>query len=166
MEFTNLGVTTDAVGVVVSCHLAEDTSFVVPLPASILNNNDIGLVHSYFTSTKIPKASILGSEIVRNLDAPVVATFSLKEPNVIIPEILKPGITAPGVDILVAYSPTAPPSDEPCDRMAIKFNLMSRTSMACPHVAGVAAYVKSLHPDWSPLAIKSALMTTGKNLNP
>jgi hypothetical protein len=62
-------------------------------------------------------------------------------------------VIAPGQDILAAV---APPGNAGRD-----FDLYSGTSMSSPHVAGLAALMKELHPDWSPMAIKSALMTTG-----
>ncbi|KAK4479771.1 hypothetical protein RD792_015306 [Penstemon davidsonii] len=142
-----------------------DVSFVVQLPASALTKDDFSLVQSYVNSTKAPNVDILPSESIQNLDAPRVATFSSRGPNSIIPDILKPDVTAPGVDILAAFSPKAPPSEVPSDKRSVKYSILSGTSMSCPHVAGAAAYIKSLHPDWSPSAIKSALMTTAWRMN-
>jgi subtilisin family serine protease len=60
----------------------------------------------------------------------------------------QPDIAAPGVSILAA--------------MRDSYVLLSGTSMACPHVSAVVALLKSVHPDWSPAMIKSAIVTTGK----
>ncbi|KAL5727938.1 hypothetical protein ACHQM5_001077 [Ranunculus cassubicifolius] len=90
--------------------------------------------------------------IIGQLVSPRVAYFSSRGPNSLSPEILKPDIAAPGVNILAAYPPSP--------RHSISLNFKSGTSMACPHVTGTAALIKSLHPDWSPAAIKSALVTT------
>ncbi|KAF8090578.1 hypothetical protein N665_0472s0011 [Sinapis alba] len=75
---------------------------------------------------------------------------------------MQPDITAPGVNILAAYSPTSPTA-VPGESMEYYF--MSGTSMSCPHVAGVAAYIKTFHPHWSASAVKSAIMTTAWAMN-
>ncbi|PPR90401.1 hypothetical protein GOBAR_AA30289 [Gossypium barbadense] len=133
---------------------SNDVSFVVPLPAITLSSKDYDSVTSYLNSTKQPKAKILRSETITDKFAPIVASFSSKGPNFI------PDISAPGVDILAAYSPVASPSITTTDKRRVKYNIISGTSMSCPHVAGAAAYVKTFHPHWSPSTIKSALMTT------
>lgn len=76
--------------------------------------------------------------------------------------IKQPDITAPGVNILAAWSPLGGASVSPSDSRKVDYFVISGTSMSCPHVSGAAAYVKSAHPTWSPAAVKSALMTTGK----
>ncbi|KAF7006648.1 hypothetical protein CFC21_021673 [Triticum aestivum] len=85
--------------------------------------------------------------------APVVAWFSSRGPSKRAPGILKPDILAPGLNILAAW----PPSTSSGQGL---FNVISGTSMATPHVSGVAALIKAIHPDWSPAAIKSAILTT------
>ncbi|XP_019435138.1 PREDICTED: subtilisin-like protease SBT4.8 [Lupinus angustifolius] len=137
-------------------------AFVTPLPSLLLQPIEYEQLKSYTYSNKIPKAEILKSETTRDINAPKVADFSSRGPNKIAPEIMKPDITGPGVDILASFSPVASPSGDTFDKRAAKYNIISGTSMSCPHVTGIAAYVKSFHLDWSPSAIKSALMTSSK----
>lgn len=75
--------------------------------------------------------------------------------------ISQPDIAAPGVDILASYTLLKSLTGLAGDTQFSKFTLMSGTSMSCPHVAGIAAYIKSFHPEWSPAAIRSAIITTG-----
>uniref|UniRef100_A0ACD5WHF9 Uncharacterized protein n=1 Tax=Avena sativa TaxID=4498 RepID=A0ACD5WHF9_AVESA len=97
--------------------------------------------------------------------SPRVASFSSRGPNRLVPEILKPDIIAPGVDIIAAWTGEASPSGLAMDTRRVKFNINSGTSMATPHVSGIAAMLKVARPDWSPAEIKSALMTTAYNLD-
>jgi subtilisin family serine protease len=91
--------------------------------------------------------------------APSMTSFSSRGPNVY-DDILKPDITAPGMQILAGYSPFpdlpaafgTPPGE--------LFASIAGTSMSGPHVAGLFALLEQAHPDWSPAAARSALMTT------
>ncbi|PAN51489.1 hypothetical protein PAHAL_9G598100 [Panicum hallii] len=98
--------------------------------------------------------------VVGKTPAPTVAHFSSRGPSSITPNILKPDVTAPGVNILAAWPPKSSPTVLPLDKRSTNWNFDSGTSMSCPHVSGIAALIKSVHPTWSPAAVKSALMTT------
>uniref|UniRef100_A0A7N2KNV4 Uncharacterized protein n=1 Tax=Quercus lobata TaxID=97700 RepID=A0A7N2KNV4_QUELO len=150
-----------AVGSILKNDPFDDVAEVSSLPASSLSVDKFDIVASYLNSTKEPQATILKSEAIKDHDAPRAAWFSSLGPNFLVPEILKPDITAPGEEILAAYSPIVSPTSSSQDKRRVKYNILSRTSISCPHAAGVAAYVKTFHPDWSASAIKSAIMTTG-----
>ncbi|XP_042428684.1 subtilisin-like protease SBT4.3 [Zingiber officinale] len=143
-----------------------DVSFIYPVPFITVSSVDGLNLLNYINNTKNPVANIHKSEEVFDSEAPLVASFSSRGPNTITPDILKPDISAPGIDILAAWSRVAPVSGIINDTRVVKYNIISGTSMACPHVTGVAAYVKSFHPNWSPTAIMSALMTTAKPMYP
>ncbi|KAL6883337.1 hypothetical protein ACP4OV_010751 [Aristida adscensionis] len=101
-----------------------------------------------------------GGTVLGVRPSPVVAAFSSRGPNTVVPEILKPDMIGPGVNILAGWSGVAGPTGLAKDGRRTNFNIISGTSMSCPHISGVAALLKAAHPDWSPASIKSALMTT------
>ncbi|KAI3846272.1 hypothetical protein MKW92_026205 [Papaver armeniacum] len=107
------------------------------------------------------KGTIIGS----SPSAPKVAALSSRGPNFITREILKPDVIAPGVNILAAWTGAVGPTDLEVDKRRVEFNIISGTSMSCPHVSGLAAMLRKAYPNWSPAAIKSALMTTSYNLD-
>ncbi|MGD8781290.1 MAG: S8 family serine peptidase [Ignavibacteria bacterium] len=80
-----------------------------------------------------------------------LAYFSSKGP-VMGSYSVKPDVLAPGVNINSSV-------------LGEEYDTYSGTSMATPFVAGVAALLKSIHPDWTPQKIKSALMSTAVDLN-
>ncbi|XP_021800924.1 subtilisin-like protease SBT1.2 [Prunus avium] len=111
--------------------------------------------------TSTPTSTILFNGAASDPLAPKVATFSSRGPNTASPGILKPDIIGPGVDILAAW----PVSVDNATKSNATFNIISGTSMSTPHLSGIAALLKSSHPDWSPAAIKSAIMTSANVLN-
>ncbi|KAE9592179.1 putative tripeptidyl-peptidase II [Lupinus albus] len=119
-------------------------------------------IHVYYNTTKNPTISMSTAKtLLGRKPAPVMASFSSRGPNPIVPSILKPDITAPGVNILSSYSLVASASNLLSDtRRGFPFNVLQGTSMSCPHIAGIVGLLKTLHPNWSPAAIKSAIMTT------
>ncbi|KAL1222428.1 Subtilisin-like protease SBT3.6 [Cardamine amara subsp. amara] len=88
-----------------------------------------------------------------------VATFSSRGPNSVAAAILKPDIAAPGVSILAATTTNSTFNDR-------GFIMLSGTSMATPAISGVVALLKALHRDWSPAAIRSAIVTTAWRTDP
>ncbi|GAB3536629.1 hypothetical protein GCM10027403_17990 [Arthrobacter tecti] len=84
---------------------------------------------------------------------PQIAGFSSRGPLLATgSDLLKPDIAAPGVAVLAGVSKIG--SD------GAQFGFLSGTSMASPHIAGVGALILAERPDWSPAAVKSAMMTT------
>ena len=124
------------------------------VPTVNLFNSDRDAVKAY-AATPGARAAIRG-ELVFDAAAPYSAYFSSRGPLLAgNGDLLKPDLTAPGYEILAAVRP---------DIDNAQFYVANGTSAATPHVAGLAALLKQLHPDWSPMAIKSALMTSASDV--
>ncbi|KAJ4725408.1 Subtilisin-like protease [Melia azedarach] len=132
------------------------------LPTANINFADGQSIFTYINSNKnAAVASMSGTVTELNTKrSPEMASFSSRGPNQIEPFVIKPDVTAPGVNVIAAYSEGVSPSGAYTDKRRFPYNSLSGTSMACPHVSGIVGLLKTLHPDWSPAAIRSAIMTT------
>ncbi|MBP3962925.1 S8 family serine peptidase [Paenibacillus lignilyticus] len=91
-----------------------------------------------------------------------MADFSSRGPNSDGNYGIKPDLSAPGVSIfssIPAYGQANP--DANYDKAYAK---LSGTSMATPHVAGLALLIKQAHPDWTPTDIRAALANTAEEI--
>ncbi|PAN28979.1 hypothetical protein PAHAL_5G191400 [Panicum hallii] len=122
---------------------------------------------NYLHSTENPSGYINATDASFGVTpAPAMADFSSRGPNAVTPQILKPDITAPGVGVIAAYSGAVSPTELPFDdRRGVRYNVMSGTSMSCPHVTGIAGLLRTKYPTWSPAMIKSAIMTTATTVD-
>ncbi|XP_044955140.1 subtilisin-like protease 4, partial [Hordeum vulgare subsp. vulgare] len=135
------------------------------LPATHVAYKELDKIMAYVNSTQSPSAQLLfKGTVLGNRLAPVVAPFSSRGPSRQNQGILKPDITGPGVNIIAAV-PMPNGLPQPPNEMAYKFDVMSGTSMAAPHIGGIAVLIKKAHPTWSPAAIKSAMMTTADTMD-
>ncbi|WP_456418278.1 S8 family peptidase [Thiolapillus sp.] len=124
------------------------------IPAVHLGVSNADTLRAWLDSGTGQTASIAGTtKVNRNAYADIMADFSSRGANRALHGVVKPDLSAPGVNILAATGVNDP--------LPAEWDFYSGTSMASPHVAGAGALLKGLYPDWSPAQIQSALASTG-----
>ncbi|XP_031479802.1 subtilisin-like protease SBT3 [Nymphaea colorata] len=143
-----------------------DISKGMGIPTAVLNLKDSGRLKKYVTTSKHPTVSMkFLHTITGTKPAPAVAKYSSRGPSFGSPTVLKPDVIAPGSLILAAWPPPSFVTAVQRKPLFSSFDIGSGTSVACPHASGLAALLKSVHPHWSPAAIRSAIMTTADTLD-
>ena len=125
------------------------------VPSVHINFTDGSVIKAYIASAGSAATAQINGGTFTTIPAPWMAAFSSRGPNGGAFDIIKPDITAPGVNILAANTPT-PFLGAPGQL----FQSIGGTSMSSPHVAGTFALLKEANPGWTPAMAKSALMTT------
>ena len=126
----------------------------ITIPAiSIGHTVGLGMIDWYSKNVGAARAQIDPRARVIDQAPDVMADFSSRGPT--FQHSLKPDVVAPGVNILSSGF-----AEGAGIQKHLGFGIVSGTSMAAPHVAGAAALLKQIHPNWSPADIKSALMST------
>ena len=139
-----------AIAVVITNNAAGGILPSVPgttVPAFGITQADGNAIRDYYVANGGATGGIPYPPVITHNVPDVLAAFSSRGPAAF--DVLKPDITAPGVNILATVS-GAPGA----------IGLLSGTSMASPHQAGSAALLRQLRPTWTVPEIKSALTMT------
>jgi len=124
------------------------------VPSVHLSDAHFATIANYIDQSAAPTASIsvaTASNQAAGFQPEMAAFSSLGPSGAHGGDLIKPDITAPGVDVIAAVSPL---------NGGASVGIESGTSMSSPHIAGLAALMIDLHPGWSPMMIKSAFLTT------
>lgn len=134
--------------------LFSDTFFV---PTAMIDASPGAQLRAWIAATPGGTGRLVpGSIGVSPFVSPTMAAFSSRGENPTAGDLIKPDLTAPGVQIMAGNTPM-PASGQPASEL---FQAIAGTSMSAPVVAGSFALLKQAHPDWTPAMAKSALMTT------
>lgn len=138
-----------------SGYLEADTHVI---PATHLTYIDAEKLRGWLAESGGLTGSLSGTTtVLADEYADVMAYFSSRGVNPSAPSVVKPNITAPGRAIFAAFHEDYSEAEQ-------DYNIIQGTSMSSPHIAGAGALLKALHPEWTPMQIQSAMMTTA-NLN-
>lgn len=129
-------------------HIIDATADCRGIACVLVDSTTALQIDRYMSDASSPVAMIEPARTITGKEAlaPTIAELSSRGPSIEYPEVIKPDIAAPGASILAAVKDG--------------YGFKSGTSMATPHVSGIVALLKALHPNWSPAALKSAIMTT------
>jgi subtilisin family serine protease len=135
--------------------LMSDPHFV---PTVHVDNTPGLAIKAFINSARSPRGWLEAKQLGTFPFAPSTTQFSSRGPNPVANDIIKPDITAPGIQILAGNTPKpGPPGAAPAGEL---FQAIAGTSMSSPHIAGLFALLKQAHPTWTAAQAKSALMTT------
>ena len=153
------------VGMILADNGVGLVSEVHSVPAVHVSQADGNAIKAYVVAQAAAASAAINTFYNQPKPAPIMAGFSSRGPNMGDPNVLKPDLTAPGVDVIAAVTASLTPAE----KLGVvagtfvppaAYESYQGTSMSSPHVAGLAALLRQAHPTWSPAAVKSALMTT------